>query len=145
MLSPPRTEASGRRENHDRVKNVRALIIEDETMVAFMLEDHLARLGYHDVRIAATEDEAVAFAWTFRPDLMTVDARLARGCGITAALKIAEWTATPTVFVTGNAAQVRRRVKDPIVVEKPFLYENLATAVMLARSSPGVRTANASA
>jgi two-component system, response regulator PdtaR len=64
---------------------VRALVIEDETLVAFLIEEMLESMGYNDVAVASTQDEAIARARSFLPDLLTVDARLAQGCGITAA------------------------------------------------------------
>jgi two-component system, response regulator PdtaR len=118
---------------------VRALVIEDEALVAFLIEDILQEQGYEEIEVVATEADAMSLAREFLPDLVTADARLARGCGINAALAICAEREVPIVFITGNATQVRQRVMDPIIVEKPFTGEVLAAAVALARTSPGLR------
>jgi DNA-binding response OmpR family regulator len=120
---------------------VRALVIEDEALVAFLVEDFLQAQGFREIAVVATEAEAVSLAREFLPDLVTADARLASGCGITAALSICSEREVPVVFITGNEAQVRLRVAAPIIVEKPFFGEKLAAAIALARATPGVRPA----
>jgi CheY-like chemotaxis protein len=125
--------------------DMRALVIEDETLVAFLLEEMLESLGYDDVEIAATEAAAVTLAHRLQPDLVTADARLAQGCGISAALAICARRPVPVVFVTGNAAHVARRVQDPVVIEKPFTLQELAPGIMRARCAPGVRPVGESA
>jgi two-component system, response regulator PdtaR len=122
---------------------VRALVIEDETLVAFLIEEMLELMGYDDIAVAATQGEAVERARSFLPDLITVDARLAEGCGVAAALEICAERPVPVVFVTGNASRVAQRVRDPILVEKPFTFEDLTLAVMRARAAPGARPASA--
>jgi hypothetical protein len=37
---------------------------------------------------------------------------------------------------------VSKRVRDPILVEKPFAFEDLALAVMRARAAPGAIAAS---
>lgn len=120
---------------------MRALVIEDEALVAFLIEDILREQGFAEIEVAATESEATSLAEKFLPDLVTADARLASGCGINAALAICSEREVPVVFITGNATQVRLRIHEPIIVEKPFSGEELAAAVVLARAAPGVRPA----
>lgn len=120
---------------------MRALVIEDEALVAFLIEDILRGLGFSEIEVAATEAEATLLAREFVPDLVTADARLASGCGINAALAICTERDVPVVFITGNATQVRLRIHEPIIVEKPFTGGELAAAIALARATPGVRPA----
>jgi CheY-like chemotaxis protein len=54
-----------------------ALIIEDEPLIAMLIEDCLRLLGYDSIQFAATEAEAVAAASMRCPDLITSDVRLA--------------------------------------------------------------------
>lgn len=123
---------------------LRALIIEDEVLIAFMIEDALRELGYSVFATAATFSEAVSVGGRFEPDLITADARLAEGCGIDAALELCRETKIPIVFVTGNGEKVRARLRDPIVVEKPFSAEAFARAVSEAVARPGVSPLRAS-
>lgn len=123
---------------------MRALIIEDETLIAFLLEETLESMGYTELKVAATQAEAVRLAREFPPALVTTDVRLLAGCGIDAALAICAERPVPVVFVTGNATRVRRRILEPVIVEKPFSPEALAPAIERARASPGLRPAIAS-
>jgi DNA-binding NtrC family response regulator len=105
----------------------------------------LETMGYTDVTVASTEAEAVARARARLAnfDLLTVDARLARGCGIGAALEICAERPIPVVFATSNASRVIERVRDPVLIEKPFTYDELSIAVMRARAAPGLRPVGA--
>lgn len=123
---------------------LRALIIEDEVLIAFMIEDALRELGYAVFASAATRTEAVAVGRRFEPDLVTADARLADGCGIDAALELCREKKIPVVFVTGNGEKVRARILDPIVVEKPFSTDAFARAVAEAVARPGIAPMRAS-
>lgn len=120
---------------------VRALIIDDEALIAIVIEDHLASLGYEEVLIATAERAAVAAAQVNYPNVVKADVRLTSGCGIAAALTIAEQITVPVVFVTGSAAQVHKRVREPIIVQKPFVVEILAAKVARAGAAPGLRPA----
>lgn len=123
---------------------MRALVIEDEALVAFLLEDMLEAMGYTEIHVAATEAEAINLARAFAPDLVTSDARLLAGCGIDAALAICSERPVPVVFVTGNATRVRERIREPVIVEKPFAPADLALAISRARASPGLQPASTS-
>jgi CheY-like chemotaxis protein len=112
-----------------------ALIIEDEPIIALLIEDHLRRLGYTSVDFAVTEAEAVACARARCPDLITSDVRLPEGCGIAAVEAICSGKRIPVVFITGTAWEVRRRLRDAVVVAKPFASAELER-VLIAASPP---------
>ena len=80
-----------------------ALIIEDEPIIAMLIEDHLRALGYTSVDFAVTEAEAVAAARRRCPDLITSDVRLPEGCGIAAVEAICGGGRIPVVFITATA------------------------------------------
>jgi CheY-like chemotaxis protein len=111
-----------------------ALIIEDEPIIAMLIEDHLRALGYTSVDFAVTEAEAVASAGRRCPDLITSDVRLPEGCGIAAVETICGGRVIPVVFVTATAADVRARLTEAIVVRKPFGPSHLREAVFAARA-----------
>ena len=106
-----------------------ALIIEDEPLIAVLIEDLLRSVGYTSVDFAVTEAEAVAMAEERRPDLITSDVRLAEGCGIEAVEAICGDASIPVVFITGTAWQVRERMRDAVVVPKPFGAKDLTLAL----------------
>jgi CheY-like chemotaxis protein len=111
-----------------------ALIIEDEPIIAMLIEDHLRTLGYSSIDFAVTEADAVAAAGRRCPDLITSDVRLPEGCGIAAVETICGGRHIPVVFITATAADVRARLSEAIVVAKPFGPSHLREAVFLARS-----------
>jgi CheY-like chemotaxis protein len=106
-----------------------ALIIEDEPLIALLIEDQLRALGYRSVDFAVTEADAVAAAGRRCPDLITSDVRLAAGCGIAAVEAICGERKVPVVFITANVRDVRRRMADAVVVPKPFVVADLSRAL----------------
>ncbi|MEA3012131.1 MAG: hypothetical protein QOD42_676 [Sphingomonadales bacterium] len=115
-----------------------ALIIEDEPLIAMLIEDHLRAVGYLSIDFAVTETEAVAAALRRCPDLITADVHLATGCGIAAVEAICSARIIPVVFITANAQDVRRRLADAVVVAKPFMVADLSRGLDAAfASSPG--------
>lgn len=113
---------------------MRALIVEDEVMITFAIQDALEELGFTEFAIATQEADAIAIAREFAPDLMTVDVRLGSGSGIAAARSICGERKVAVVFITGNAETVHSEVREPVVVEKPFTAQQIADAVHLART-----------
>lgn len=106
-----------------------ALIIEDETIIALLIEDQLREIGYTSIAFAVTEADAVAAARARCPDLITADVRLASGCGIAAVQAICSARTVPVVFVTASGGDVRDRLREAVVVPKPFAPECLADAI----------------
>lgn len=58
---------------------LRLLIVEDETMVAMLIEDALVLHGHHVVGVADTRARAIEIAEQDRPDLALCDINLADG------------------------------------------------------------------
>jgi CheY-like chemotaxis protein len=111
-----------------------ALIIEDEPIIAMLIEDQLRTLGYTSVDFAVTEAEAVASAGRRCPDLITSDVRLPEGCGIAAVKSICGGRYIPVVFITATGGEVRARLSEAVVVAKPFGPSHLREAVFAARA-----------
>ncbi len=110
-------------------KKLRVLIVEDEALIALLLADILASLGFELYDIVATEAKAVAAALSLLPDLMIVDAGLANGSGVDAMRTILQTRAIPHLFVTGNKRQVESLATDAVVLEKPFFIPELVQAI----------------
>jgi DNA-binding NarL/FixJ family response regulator len=98
---------------HAKARHV--LIIEDEILVAFEVEALLAEQGFTSFDIADSPADALALAMANPPDLITADYRI-----------------VGVVYVTGNADQLKGRVKP--IVDKPIsprhLREACATAII---------------
>src|SRR6267154_6584791 len=79
----------------------RALIVEDETLIAEELKERLSRLGFSVIAAVDTADEGIAIATREHPDLVLMDIRL-RGekDGVQAAKEIREQVDVPIVYVT---------------------------------------------
>jgi CheY-like chemotaxis protein len=109
-----------------------ALIIEDEPMIALLIEDHLRALGCTTVDFAVTEAEALAAADRNCPDVITSDVWLAHGCGIAAVEAICKNRQIPVVFITANVLAVREKMIDAFVIAKPFGPVELTRALVAA-------------
>ena len=112
-----------------------ALIIEDEYLIAQLIQDRLRDLGYTSFAFAMDEDEAVAAASRKCPDLITSDVQLSPGCGIDAVMRICDEKPIPVLYITGVAASVRERCPWAVVIQKPFGMADLAAAVLEARAA----------
>lgn len=108
-----------------------ALIIEDEPLIAIQIEDHLRDLGYKSFDVAVTQEQAVEAAQKRCPDLITADMRLPEGSGVDAVQAICSDKWIPVVFITGTWWEVRDRIEDAVIVNKPFHRAELAKAVAM--------------
>jgi CheY-like chemotaxis protein len=107
----------------------RILLIDDDTMIAMLLSEMLEEMGHHVGVTAATEAEAVTAAAAYQPDLMIVDASLAKGSGIAAVDQILKFGFIPHLFMSGNIAKVRALRPDAVLLEKPFEERALMRAI----------------
>jgi len=114
------------------MKALRVLVVEDDALIAMLLGEMLASMGHDVCATAATEAEAVSAASRYGPDLMIVDAGLARGSGVSAVEEILLAGPLAHVFISGDAGRVQRRKPDAVVVRKPFRETELARAIDMA-------------
>jgi len=118
-----------------RPKRKRALIVEDEIMVALGLEADLQELGFGTCYLAANGRQAFLHAVSHRPEVALMDINLEGGReGIEVARRLRELCDVPVVFVTGYAdpdtvKRLRERVPGAPVLPKPVYREQLADAV----------------
>jgi DNA-binding response OmpR family regulator len=121
------THYSGRR---------RALIVEDEFLIAHDLEASMHALGYDDCDVAPNASQAHAMSMCARPDIVVVDVCLEGGReGIEVARWLREMFEVPVVFVTSysdddTVARVRQRVPGAPVLPKPVYPARLADAIV---------------
>lgn len=98
-----------------------ALIIEDDELVAGLLETFLEDIGFTSIDIAPTPSVAVASAQEKRPDLIVADADLLHGSGIDAVEEICRDKTSPVVFISLTPAQVFKRMPKAFVAPKPLV------------------------
>ena len=74
-----------------------ALIIEDECLIAQLIEDRLRELGFTSFAFALNETDAVSAASDRCADLITSDVQLSAGCGIDAVQRICDGMRIPVL------------------------------------------------
>lgn len=120
---------------------LRALVVEDEHLLALNLVDSLGRLGLEVGGVANTRAEALALLASERFDIAFVDLVLDEGYdGLDLARRAAE-QAIAVVLVTG---QLNETVADTVadlpsaaLLTKPYSLEQLATVVAMVGQSLG--------
>ena len=106
-----------------------AFIIEDDYLIGQSLRDMLEELGFTRFSFARSEDAAVMGAGDQHIDLITADVRLLPGDGVDAVEKICAKRSIPVMFITGYADELRERLPNAIVVQKPVKREELLSAL----------------
>lgn len=112
-----------------------ALIIEDQFLVAALIEDVLRGLGYTSFDVVDREEDAVRAARERCPDIITADHRLTSGSGVEAVRAICAIRAIPAVFISSYRAEILAAIPDAIVITKPFGERMLSEAITAARGS----------
>jgi DNA-binding response OmpR family regulator len=113
---------------------VHALIIEDESLIAFSIEEALRDCGFTSFDVAVSAEEAIEAAACRCPDLITADVELRPGCGIGAVQSICSELPIPVLFITGRPIEVRSRMPQHALIEKPFNPDHIMAAIKLALS-----------
>lgn len=141
---PPGADAMQGNAARAELLATRILIVEDEVMIAWMIESVLEEAGFADVEIASTHDLACASAARAMPGLLITDINLGGGPdGIDTAAAIQRSGALPVLFVTAYAdadtrARIDRDVPGATVLRKPIQAPSLRAAVMHALGDRGV-------
>lgn len=107
---------------------MRILVLDDEPLIALMVQEWLVELGHETVGPASTVQTALALI-----DEALDGAILDVSVGSQQSYPVADALTernVPYVFATGHNAQViDPRFASPIVLEKPFKFEGLCDAV----------------
>lgn len=125
ISSEPPKDAENERPGR-RLLARRALIVEDETLVAWHLELVLQDLGFELCEIATSGGEAIERAVTTAPDIVFMDVNLAGEIdGVEAAKRICEKSDVAIIFVTAYAddqptiMKIRSTFGSSAIVGKP--------------------------
>lgn len=96
------------------------LIIEDEPMIAMLLEDTLEEVGATSFSFAATEADAVWLAHQRTPAMIVSDVHLLEGTGPGAVRRIhAELGNVPVIFVTATPGECHPCNPPGVILTKP--------------------------
>ena len=113
----------------------RALILEDEVVIAIDLEQAMYELGFQTSKLASTPSRAVSLAMNSKPYIALVDVCLEGGReGIEAARWLREVCGVPVVFVTAytdanTVERIQEQCPDARVLPKVDWRERLADAM----------------
>jgi CheY-like chemotaxis protein len=115
----------------------RALIVEDETLIAEELTERLERFGFSVIAAVDSAEEGIEIATAQHPDLILMDVRL-RGekDGVQAAAEIRQHMDIPVIYLTAysdRATVERAKHTNPYgFVLKPFHERELQVTIELA-------------
>lgn len=112
----------------------KAVIVEDDALIADDLAAHLDDLGYEVCGVTASPVEAMELLNQFEPDVVTLDINLGGAAeGLAVAIVLRTTAKLPMVFVTGSASEgVTAEIKDfeaSALVRKPFTKDALAAGI----------------
>ncbi|PJZ57736.1 response regulator [Leptospira barantonii] len=113
------------------------LIVEDETLVAQDIKRRLLKMGYENLLVSVTGDDAIEQARTFQPDLILMDIILSKGNlnGIETVKKIQEFLDVPVVYLTASSdVDTMKEAKETNpsgFILKPFQTRELQIAIEL--------------
>jgi CheY-like chemotaxis protein len=119
-------------ESSSRLHGLRILVVEDESLVSFLIEDMLCELGCAGVWHASAVNEALSLISKCQPDVAILDVNLG-GETVYPVASALEAAKIPFVFATGYGrkglpGEWGRRP----VVQKPFATGTLAAALVTA-------------
>jgi DNA-binding response OmpR family regulator len=102
---------------------LKALIVEDERLIAFALKQTLEYNDY-DVTVVYTKGDAIKQTEEFLPDIVLLDVTLEnRFDGIEIAQHIRSSTNVPVIFITGLTTEIileqDERINSDAIFEKP--------------------------
>ena len=110
---------------------LRVLIVEDETMIAMLVEDMLAELGHATVAIASNLEEAARLAAEADFDAALLDVNLSGKTVDPIANTLAQ-RGIPFAFTTGiDQRGIPQAYRDRVTLQKPYVMEQLKGALTL--------------
>lgn len=118
-------------------KNIRILVVEDETIIALDIEQQLCDLGYQSVGFVTNGEEAIRQCAALSPDLVMMDIQLdGEMDGIAAAQIIRQQFGLPVIMLTAYSSSdivSRAKVAEPFgYVLKPFSSGELRISIEIA-------------
>jgi CheY-like chemotaxis protein len=110
-------------------RHLRVLVVEDEMLIAFMVQDMLQDLGHEAVGPAMRLDEALALARFAAVDAAVLDVNLGEAKSFAVADVLRE-RGVPFIFATGYGRQgLDAGYRDTLTLDKPFTPADLKRAL----------------
>jgi two-component SAPR family response regulator len=117
---------------HPRLKGLRVIVVEDETLLAMLLEDMLAELGCEVLWTAHRVGKALDLVAHSEPEAAVLDVNIAGDEVYPVAQALAERN-IPFIFATGYGARGLDEVwRSRPIVQKPFQMEHLSHGLLRA-------------
>ena len=121
------------------MEQVRILVVEDESIVAFDLKQHLEQAGYEVCGIFSSGEDTLANFGTILPDLVLMDIKLkGKLDGVQTASIIKDEYNIPVIFLTAFADDEtleRAKITEPFgYIIKPFEERKLKTTIEITLS-----------
>lgn len=86
------------------MKPKKVLIVEDEMIIAMLIERMVIKLGHEVIAKVSKGEEAIEVAFKQEPDLILMDIRLKGEInGIEAMCRIQEKRSVPVIYISGNS------------------------------------------
>ena len=122
----------------------RALIVEDEILIAEELRERLSRLGFSVIAAVDSADEGIAIATRERPDLVLMDIRLkGEKDGVQAAKEIRRQVDVPIVYLTAHSDELTvnraKATEHDGFILKPFQRRELQSTIEVAMKRHALR------
>ena len=133
---PPIPSTLSQRSGGTAPTALRILIVEDNVIIAMLLEATLVDMGHGVCAIEGTESGAVTAAARHQPDLLIVDARLSEGSGISAVDRILRDGFVPHIFVSGADLKQEKLNPRAVRLSKPYDERDLFAAIEQALATP---------
>ena len=123
----------------------RALIVEDEILIAEELRERLSLLGFSVIAAVDSAEEGIVIATSERPDLVLMDIRLkGKKDGVQAAAEIHQQVDVPVVYLTAHSDRLTvdraKRTEYDGFVLKPFRTHELQSTIEIAIQRHSIRT-----
>ena len=120
------------------LKGKRILVVEDEALIAVMVEDMLTEMGSVVVGPAATIEQALSLARAQEIDGAVLDVNV-RGERIDPVADALAERGVPMLFATGYGEVRLASGATATVIDKPYTQEKLARGLAAAMGSAGLR------
>ena len=108
---------------------MRALILESKPLLAWVLEDNLASIGFEHIEVAPTESVAIKAAAANCPDLIVANSHLRNGSGVAAVRAVCADREIATIFITTDRRGLTASLPNALVLDWPHSEDEFIRAV----------------